>query len=273
MRKRAMSIIVILVLGFIAIALLLRWREPGMIFYPTREIIVTPATMGFAFEDVYLKTSDGMKINGWSLPVDNAPVTVLFFHGNAGNISHRFEKLNVLRRLGASVFIVDYHGYGRSEGVPSERATYLDASAAYDYLTRQRGIPAKIIVLYGESLGSAVAVDLASKAQVGGVIVEEGFTSVGDVGQRMFPFLPVRWLVQNKYDTLSKIGRINAPLLLLHSAEDEFFEMRHAERLFAAAREPKQFVKLRGTHNEAFVTSEKIYRAALEEFLKRCINL
>jgi hypothetical protein len=272
MRKRDMTALLILVAALVVFALWLRSQESRMIYYPEREIAGTPDGLGWQYEEVWLTGSDGVGINGWFVPSGraNAP-TVLFLHGNAGNISHRFEKLAVFRQLGADVFIIDYRGYGRSEGRPDEIGTYRDAQAAYRYLTGgapgQRALPARQIIAYGESLGSAVAVDLAAKMPVGGVIIEEAFTSIGDVGQKMFPFLPVRWLVRNKYDTLSKIGRINAPLLMFHSRQDEFFSWRHAERLFAAAREPKKLVELRGSHNDAFIVSSQTYQQSLREFL------
>ena len=157
-------------------------------------------------------------------------------------------------------------GYGRSEGAPDEPGTYRDAQAAYDYLVQQRKVAPRSIVVYGESLGSAIAADLATKVDVGGLILEEAFTSVGDVGQKMFPFLPVRWLVRNKYDTLGKMPRIKVPLLIFHSRDDEIFDIRHAQRLFAAANDPKQLVELRGHHNDAFLVSAATYHAALQKF-------
>jgi fermentation-respiration switch protein FrsA (DUF1100 family) len=271
-----MEITFLLLTGLAAIILWLRWSERRMIYYPARELDATPDKLGLNYEDLTLTASDGIHINGWFLPAPDVPVTnrqpritVLFFHGNAGNISHRFEKLNVLRSLGADVFIIDYRGYGRSEGAPSEEGTYRDAQAAYSYLTKTRHCEPGTLVVYGESLGSAVAADLASKESVGGLILEEAFTSVGDVGQKMFPFLPVRWLVRNKYDTLGKMPRIHVPVLMFHSRDDEFFNLRHAQRLFAAANEPKRLVELRGGHNDAFLTSAETYRNGLSAFLER----
>jgi len=256
------------VLGVLVVfALWLRLREEKMIYYPSRDIEQMPAQRGWKFDDVWLTAVDGTKINGWFVPSDHdGRLTVLLFHGNAGNISHRLEKLAILRSLGANVFIVDYRGYGRSEGTPNEPGTYLDAQAAYDHLTKERKIAPSTVIVYGESLGSAVAVDLASRTTLGGVVIEEAFTSIADVSQRMYPFLPVRWLVRNKYDSLGKISQINAPLLILHSRDDEYFSLRHAERLLAAAREPKQLVVLRGGHNDAFLVSEQTYREALKQF-------
>jgi len=260
-----------------------------MIYFPDRQLGATPDAAGLSYGDVFLTTADGVRIHGWFLSAPHAippsPFTLLFFHGNAGNISHRLDKLVMFHGLGANVLIIDYRGYGRSEGKPNEEGIYLDAQAAYEYLTQPQTLPVRrsfseggslgeggnreprTIVVYGESLGTAVAVDLASKHPIGGVVLEEPFTSIGDVGQKMFPFLPVRLLVRNKYDSLSKIARINAPLLILHSRDDEVFPFCHAERLFAAAHEPKQLVKLHGSHNDAFAVSADTYRSALREFL------
>jgi hypothetical protein len=278
-----MTILLLLVL-VVAFALWLRWYEPRMIYYPDRHIDHTPDQLGLQYEDVTLTTPDGLRINGWFLPAvplakaglpaskPNAKLTVLLFHGNAGNISHRFEKLAVLRELGVDTFIIDYRGYGRSQGTPDEQGTYRDARAAYDYLIQQRTLSPPSIVVYGESLGAAIAADLASKVNVGGLVLEEAFTSVGDVGQKMFPFLPVRWLVRNKYDTLSKMPRVRVPLLILHSRDDEFFSLRHARRLLAAANEPKQLVELRGGHNDAFLVSASTYHDALQKFFAALVQ-
>jgi len=256
----------LLVLGaLVTIVLFLRWREPAMIYYPERGFEVRPTAVGLKYEDVWLTASDGVRIHGWYVPAMNAEApTVLFLHGNAGNISHRLEKLEILHQLGAATLIIDYRGYGQSAGHPNETGTYRDADAAHAWLA-QRGV---VPVVYGESLGSAVAVELAVTRPVAGVILEEAFTSIAAVGQRMFPFLPVRWLVQNKYDSLSKMPRLSSPLLILHSREDEMFAMSHAEKLLAAAPEPKRLVELRGSHNDAFHVSSETYRQALLEFLK-----
>jgi uncharacterized protein len=251
----------------VVFALWLRWNEPRMIYRPNRHIDQTPDQLGLQYDDVTLTTSDGVRINGWFLPCGRpAKLTVLLFHGNAGNMSHRFDKLAALRDLGVDTFIVDYRGYGRSEGRPDEPGTYLDAQSAYDYLVTQRKVAPRSIVVYGESLGSAIAADLATKVDVGGLILEEAFTSIGDVGQRMFPFFPVRWLVRNKYDTLAKMPRVKVPLLIFHSRDDEIFNMRHARRLLAAANSPKQLVELRGAHNDAFLVSATTYHAAMDKF-------
>jgi len=266
MRYLKMIFIPLLIL-VVVFALWLSWNEPRMIYHPDRQMDSTPDQHGLPYEDVTLATSDGLHINGWFLPCGHpAKLTVLLLHGNAGNISHRFDKLAALRDLGVDTFIIDYRGYGRSEGKPDEPGTYLDARAAYDYLVTQRKVAPRSIVVYGESLGSAIAADLATKVDVGGLILEEAFTSIGDVGQKMFPFFPVRWLVRNKYDTLGKMPRVHVPLLIFHSLDDELFSMRHARRLLAAANDPKQLVELRGAHNDAFLVSAATYHAAMQKF-------
>jgi len=268
MLKAVVTLLLAAVGLLVLLAAWLVWMEPRMIFYPHRELEATPAARGWRFEEVWLEASDGVRTHAWFIPAPAAPgrgrVTVLFLHGNAGNISHRFEKLAFLRDLGADVLIVDYRGYGRSEGKPGESGLYRDARAAYDHLTGVRGVEPAAIVLYGESLGTAVASWLASRVTVGGLVLEASFTSVADVGQSMFPFLPVRWLVRNRFDNLRWIARVRAPILVIHSRDDEVFPLRHAERLVQAAAPGAELVLLRGGHNEAFLVSEAVYRKALE---------
>lgn len=255
---------------FAAIALWVRLNEPRLIYFPQRGIDITPQQHGMKYENVWLNTSDGVRLNGWFMPGKHASdLTVLLLHGNAGNISHRFAKYTILHGLRLDIFALDYRGYGDSEGEPDEAGLYLDARAAYRYLIEQRGIDPQKLFVYGESLGTAVAVDLLSEVDAGGLILEAGFTSATDVGQEMYPFLPMHWLMQSRFDTQSKIGRIKAPLLILHSREDEFFPMQHAQKLLAAAPEPKQLVELHGGHNDAFLQSTGIYQNALLRFIHR----
>lgn len=284
MLQRIVTVLLVAVAALVLAALWIRWSEPRLIYYPTRALEVTPDRLGLRYEEVWPVAADGVRLHAWFLPCPSdappppgrsaarpawstARPTVLFLHGNAGNISHRFEKLAVLHDLGADVLLLDYRGYGLSEGSPDEAGTYRDGLAAYEHLTRGCGLDPRTLVLYGESLGSAVAVELASRVPVGGVVLEAAFTSIADVGQALYPFLPVRRLVRNRYDSLGKIARVRAPLLLLHSRDDEYFPMRHAERLLAAATAPKRLVELRGSHNDAFRVSDAGYRAALARFL------
>lgn len=271
MLKRIMHFLIALVIGLALFCVFLMWRETSMLYYPDRNLTQTPESARMAFEDLQLKTVDGVQIHGWFIPAPARGTnwTVLLFHGNAGNIGDRLEKIAILRELGCDVCIIDYRGYGRSAGEPEEAGTYRDAQAAYDYLTQQRHVPAARLIVYGESLGSGVAVELATRVPVAGVIMDEPFTSIGDVAQKMIPILPIRYLVRNKYDNLGKIGRINAPLLVFHSHEDELFPYSYSERLVAAAREPKRLIALNGGHNDAFMVSADIFKSGLAQFLHR----
>jgi len=237
--------------------------------FPLPGLTVTPDRYGLRYEDVSLTAADGPRLNGWFLPAatDPAALTVLFFHGNAGNISGRFDKLAVLRELGGDVFILDYRGYGRSEGQPTEAGTYRDAQAAYDYLTgatADQSAPTWFSTANHSGPPSRWSWQPGCRSRGN---PEEPFTSIADVGQRMFPFLPIRLLVRHKYDTLSKIAKHPRSVADLHSRDDEYFSLRHATRLLAAARPPKRLVELRGSHNEAFHVSATAYRAGLAEFM------
>jgi fermentation-respiration switch protein FrsA (DUF1100 family) len=265
--KSTIHILLLLLLALAGFALWLRHNESRLIYFPERTLEANPRQAGLAYQDVWLHSKDNIKLHGWFMPSPQpSGLTLLLLHGNAGNISHRMDKYSVLLELGVNVFTFDYRGYGDSAGEPSEAGLYRDADAAYRYLTERRGVDPQRLLLYGESLGSAVAIDLASRLPSGGVILEEAFTSAADVAQHMYPFLPMRWLIRSKFDTLGKIALINAPLLILHSQDDELFPLSYAQHLFAAAKPPKQLVVLHGGHNDAFIVSAKQYRAALQSF-------
>lgn len=248
--------------------LFLRWFEWRSVFIPFGRPDSSPADAGLKYEDVTLATADGVKVSGWYVPEPGAKLTVVFCHGNAGNIGHRLDKLSILHDAGVNVFIFDYRGYGCSEGWPSEQGTYNDALAAYDWLRREKSAAPEQIVVQGESLGCAVAVELARQRPVGGLVLESGFASVPEMARAVYPWLPLHLICRIRYDTLSKIGSVKAPLLSLHSREDEIVPFSQAERVFAASLGPKKLVEIRGDHNNGFATSEKVYRAALAEFFR-----
>ncbi|TAN83637.1 MAG: alpha/beta fold hydrolase, partial [Gallionella sp.] len=187
------------VLGILAaayggLALLIYIFQSHLVFYPGtgREIIATPGQVGLTYEDLHLKTSDGIDLHGWYIPASQPRGTVLFLHGNAGNISHRIDSVQMFHRLGYSTLIFDYRGYGNSGGAPSEQGTYRDAEAAWRHLAEQRRIPSCRIVLFGESLGGAVAAWLATRQKPTALVIASGFTSVPDLGQKLYSYLPVR---------------------------------------------------------------------------------
>ncbi len=246
---------------------MLRCREKQSIYFPEKAIAATPSYLGLPFEDIYFKTADGVELNGWFIPAKQASATLLFAHGNAGNISHRLEKITLFNKLGLDIFIFDYRGYGRSKGKPDEKGLYLDGKAAYDYLISQRKISAENILLYGESIGGTVIIDLATKVKIKALITEGTFTCAKDMIKVIYPFVPPAIFV-SRFDSVSKIKNITAPKLIIHSVDDEMIPFSLAEKLFQAVAPPKQLLKIRGGHNSAFSDSEEIFLSGIREFLK-----
>jgi uncharacterized protein len=238
------------------IYLMLRWFEHSQVYHPSRFVTTSGAQLGRPFQDVTFKAGDGVELNGWFFPADTnslrGQLAVLLCHGNAGNIGDRLDACAALLQTGVSVFVFDYRGYGRSQGVPSEEGTYCDAQAAYQWL-RQQGFQGTNMIAYGESLGGGVAAELAMREQVGGLVLQSTFTSITDMAAELFPWLPVRWLGTIRYDTYSKLPRLNVPVLVMHSRVDELVPFRHGQKNFARAGEPKLFCELAGSHNESLV--------------------
>lgn len=253
------AIVLILVFGYS------RYLESKSLFFPSKESKLTPAFINLPFEEVYLKTPDHMRLHSWLIPA-NAKYTLLLCHGNAGNISTRLEKIALLHEAGVNVFIFDYRGYGRSQGRPSESGIYLDARSAYDYLVEERKIAPESVIIYGESLGGAVAVDLAAQVKNAGLISESTFSRAQDMARRFYPFLPA-FIFSVKFDSLSKIKNVASPKLFIHSREDEIIPLGLAKKLYAAAKEPKYFVEISGPHNLAFLESKDKYTAAIKSFI------
>ena len=245
--------------------------ENRFVFFPDKRIEETPRDRGLAYEEIYFKTQDGVTLNGWWIPGTGSPLTILWFHGNAGNISHRLD--NIKRRhdlLGINIFIFDYREYGRSEGRTSEEGTYRDGDAAIRYLRGRGDVDPTRIVFLGESLGSAVAVQMATRHGCAALILESPFLSIPEMAKASFPFLPIGSFLQTKYDTLSKIGQVRAPLLIAHGENDEIVPFRHGQRLFEAAREPKEFYSIkRARHNDLYLVGGQAYLETLDRFLSR----
>jgi fermentation-respiration switch protein FrsA (DUF1100 family) len=243
--------------------------EDRFIFFPDSQLVATPEAVGLAHEEVYFTTSDGVRLHGWFVPATGVRWTILWFHGNAGNISHRLHLLQQMHRYTHSnVFLFDYRQYGRSQGKISERGTYLDASAALQTLQQRFHLDPTSIVLFGQSLGSAVAIDLAQRTPCRGLILEAPFTSVADMAALTFPFLPIGRLLRTRYDSLRKITHVTVPILILHGDRDEVVPFSHSQRLFAAANEPKTFFPIPGaSHNDVHQVGGAVYWQAWERFL------
>jgi fermentation-respiration switch protein FrsA (DUF1100 family) len=242
--------------------------QESLVYFPNtgRELTTTPAAQGLRYEDVSIRTEDGETLHAWWVPAERAKGTALLFHGNAGNISHRIEYALMFRSLGYDTLLVDYRGYGRSTGKPSEEGTYRDAEASWQWL-RSRGITEREIVLYGESLGGGVASWLATRYAPRALVIASSFTSVPDLGAEVYRFLPVRLLSRFKYNTLERLAHVKAPVLVIHSPRDNIIPYSHGKKLFDAAREPKAFLEIAGGHNDGFVFMRAEWVKALGAFL------
>lgn len=254
---------------YLALAAFMYATQSQQLYFPLRALDTTPAAHGMPYRDVTLATADGVRLHGWLVPADEPRGVLLFFHGNAGNISHRIDSIRVFREMGLSVLILDYRGYGQSEGSPDEAGLYRDAEAAWRYLREEEGMEPGQIVLFGRSLGAAVAAWLAARENPAAVILESAFTSAPDFAAELYPWLPVRLLLRFDYDTRAALAKIRAPVLIAHSRDDEIVPFRHAERLFAAANEPKAMLEMRGGHNDGFLRSQPGYGEGLRRFVDR----
>jgi fermentation-respiration switch protein FrsA (DUF1100 family) len=266
------TIVAAAVLTYIGILLLLRIYESRLIYFPGQErtLVAPDPSLGLPVQRVEIPTEDQIKLVAWVIPAQPpSSLWLLVCHGNAGNLSEFDRPLHYagLRQLGLNLLAFDYRGYGESGGEPSEAGLYRDADAAYRYLTKERGIPASQIIIFGHSLGSAVAVDLASRVPAAGLVVEGAFTSATNRGQELYPYIPVRWIAASRFSSLEKIGRVTVPKLFLHATEDEVIPLAHGRRLYQAASEPKTFVELRGGHGDAFDVDSAAYFGSISNFL------
>jgi uncharacterized protein len=189
--------------------------------------------------EVKLTTADGLSLLAWYLPPPEGAPVIVYFHGNGGHIGYRAERLRRFAREGYGVLLAEYRGYGGNPGTPSECGLYADGAAALDFLVHA-GIEPAATVLWGESLGSGVAVYLAAERDAGGLILEAPFTSVAAAAQHHYPFIPAAMLVRDRFDSLARIGRVATPLLVMHGERDMIVPVRHGRALFAAAAEPKE---------------------------------
>ena len=260
--------IILLAAGiYVLLSAILFFAQSSFVYQPGKTIYITPRDAGFDYEDINYMTRDGIKISAWFIPAKESRGVVLFCHGNAGNISHRLDTIDIFYHLGLSTFIFDYRGYGRSGGNPTEAGTYLDAEGAWDYLLRKKGLKPGEIIIAGRSLGGPVAARLAEGKNPRVLIIESSFTSVPDLSAGIYPFLPVRLLCRFDYNTRAFIKKVKCPVLVIHSPDDEMIPFGHGLQVFEAANDPKIFLRIRGSHNEGFMASREQYTRGLKEFL------
>jgi len=262
------SIVAVLFIAYGGVGLILYFMQPVFLYSPVREIPYTPGELGLDFEKVAFKSADGLQLNGWYIPAENSKLTVLFCHGNGGNMMHRLDSINMFYNLGLNCFIFDYRGYGNSEGKPGEEGTYLDAMAAYKWLTEEKKISADDIIIFGRSLGGSIAAQLASKVGVAALVIESAFTSYVDIGRKFYPYMPVRWFASFSYKTIDYLKSVHCPVMVIHSRNDEVVPFEFGLELYEAANEPREFVEIFGSHNDGFLVSGEIYKKAWANWLE-----
>ncbi|MDH5553558.1 MAG: alpha/beta hydrolase [Nitrosomonas sp.] len=269
------NLLITALVAYLGIVLLVYLAQSRLIYFPEpgREIVSTPDQIGLAYESVDIVTANDEMLHAWYVPAPDAKATVLFFHGNAGNISHRMDYLPMFHRLGYNTLIFDYQGYGQSSGSPSELGTYQDALATWQFLTEVKKIAAAEIILFGESLGGAIAAWLAAKENPGLLVLASAFTSVPDMAEKIYPFLPVRLIARFEYNTLESLQSITSPVFVAHSPQDEVVPFEHGQHLFKAATEPKQFLTLQGGHNNGFIFMRENWVNALGAFVDENLNV
>ncbi|MGB2863577.1 MAG: alpha/beta hydrolase [Sedimentisphaerales bacterium] len=272
MDSMLIQIVGVLLITYLAFAAVLYVKQPKFLYSPERDVSSTPAELGLDFEDVVFKSADGLDLTGWYIPAKKSNLTVLFCHGNGGNMAHRLDSINIFHNLGLDCFIFDYRGYGDSPGKPSEEGTYTDAMAAYKWLTEEKKIPAEDIIIFGRSLGGTIAAQLASKVEAGALVVESAFTSYVDIGKEYYPYMPVRWFARFGYRTIDYIKEVRCPAMLIYSRNDGIVPYKFGLELYDAANEPKEFIEIFGGHNDCFLVSGEIYIEVWEKWLKFLIE-
>jgi fermentation-respiration switch protein FrsA (DUF1100 family) len=276
--KRALITVLLLVgAGYAAACGYLWTQQRALIFLPESAVRRTPNDIGIEVRELNIAVNNRGIINAWWLSADpslSAAVAVLYFHGNDGNLGEELERLGTLHRLGLPILAIDYRGYGNSSGPPpSESNVYEDAVAAWDHLVRVRGVDPKRIVLYGHSLGAAVAVELAlRRAPACGIVLESTFTSMAAMARSQYPLMPVEWLLEERFDTLNKISHLALPMLFVHGMNDDIVPVGMTEELFRAAREPKQLFLVDAGHEDALQNGGQRVAQAIAEFARRCGN-
>lgn len=255
---------------------MVRAIENRFIFFPDGVLSADPGQIGMPFEDLEIQADEGVVLHGWWIPAaqaeDQAPV-IIFFHGNAGNISHRLSTIQLLRDLGVTTCIFDYRGYGRSTGTPTEAGVYADAQAVYRHCREVRRVAPDRILLFGRSLGGAVAIDLATQVPIAGLIVEGTFTHAADMARQM----PLGWFlkkwIQTKFDNLEKVRTLALPKLFIHGTADQVVPFAYGQRLFEAAGEPKEWYAVeKGRHENTPQTGGREYRGRVAAFIARAVS-
>lgn len=261
------DILIFSVLLLVGLLVLVRYLESAGVFFPSRAMDLNPSDLVLPWGDIYFKSQDKVMLNGWFFKNPRAKSTIIFAHGNAGNMSDRLFKIKFFYDLGLSVFIFDYRGYGKSDGRPTEEGVYLDAQAAYDYLQSRGDVNMKNIILYGASLGGAVVIDLATRRSAAMLVVESSITDAKDMAKIFYPFVPT-FLLSLKFNSIDKVRSLAVPKLFIHSPDDEVVPYWVGQKLFEAAAPPKEFLKVHGGHNDGSITVDPLAAGEFMRILK-----
>jgi uncharacterized protein len=274
-RRTVLTFTTLVVGGYLALLVYLRLNESALLF-PRISVAELPgpdSALQLPFSNVSFDTEDGVRLNAWAIPApteaDMAP-WILLAHGQTGNVATtvRPKYYAHLRQLGLNILAFDWRGFGASAGTPSEEGLYRDASAAYAYLRNSLGVPAERIIIYGHSLGTAPAIELATRVKAAALIIEGAPYSIRARAQEVYPLVPIRLIAKSEFNSLQRIGSVKIPTLVMHATEDGTIPIAHGRRLFEAANEPKRFVELRGGHGDAFEADSGLYFGAYASFLR-----
>lgn len=260
-RKFILNRLLIIGVALLVVGILARIFENKFIYFPPRypEGWTSPSAYALPVEDLWLTDGDGVRINAWFLADSASPKALLWFHGNAENIGMGLEQMKALSRLGINVLAIDFRGYGKSEGSPSEAGVYLDGEAGYQYLVESRHFEPRNIFIYGHSLGGAVATEVAFRHQCGGLIVESSFTSMRDMARHVMKIPFMEYVTKSRFDSIAKIAQVRAPVMIIHGREDKLIPFSMGQRLYAAAHEPKTFLATQSGHDDPYIMGGKEY--------------
>ncbi len=273
-RGKMFAIVSRLVVYSILVYGMARYFEWKNVFHPSRTIRFDPSHVDLEYEDIYLVTEDDKRLHGWWIPHEDARGSLIFFHGNAGNIGDRIWMAKDLHELNLNIFLLSYRGYGKSRGIPTEKGTYKDARAAYEFVRVQHdNADNPPIVLYGRSLGGAIAIQCALDKPVRGLMIESAFKSIPEIGRDLFPWLPVQLIARYSYDNVEKISHIDAPVLIAASHDDAIVPWEHTRAVYEAATEPKYWAEMVGGHNETGWHTSPKYWSQIQDFLDEHLPL
>ena len=273
--KKILESALLVFLALVAYVVLLVSCENRLIYHPYQypDGLWEASQVPFKFEDVWFEAEDGVKLHGWYVPTENARATWLFFHGNAGNLTHRIANVALLQSLNLNIFIFDYRGYGRSAGTPDEKGLLLDSEAAYQVLMDRYQTDPDTLFLFGRSLGGFFAADTATRHKVAGVILESTFTSAQDMAKKMMPLLPIGFVIRSKLDAINKVPQLKMPKLFFHGTKDEIVPYQLGQKLYKASAEPKEFYAIEGArHNDTVDVGGAPYFAKIDDFITRTLR-